>query len=326
LKRYVGVLHKNRVLAQPELRPLVVNHVYDLVAAMIGPTRDGMELAMGRGIRAARLSSIRADVIANLSEVQLSARTVAARHGFSDRYVHVLFEETGKTFSQFVEEEKDIMNRAVATMNEEVEKQRRTVAAAEAEVSRIRGEEHIVDLNPEGTEDTAAPVNTIVIKQETELNEADGKLLWKHEYGCPYSVSYPAGPRATPLVSGGKVYTLGAEGNLCCLDARGGKLLWSRDFKKDYGIPTPLWGFSAHPLLDGNKLVCLVGGAAGNGRGPGGPGGPGVRRPSLLGEASGLQLSMDFDALGAAADRVTSPEEQYRFLFALADFHLFSVI
>ena len=46
-----------------------------------------------------------------------------------------------------VEEEKDIMNRAVATMNEEVEKQRRTVAAAEAEVSRIRDEEHIVDLN-----------------------------------------------------------------------------------------------------------------------------------------------------------------------------------
>ena len=75
-----------------------------------------------------------------------------------------------------VEEEKDIMNRAVATMNEEVEKQRRTVAAAEAEVSRIRDEEHIVDLNPEGTEDTVAPVNSIVIKQESELNEADGKV------------------------------------------------------------------------------------------------------------------------------------------------------
>ena len=75
-----------------------------------------------------------------------------------------------------VEEEKDIMNRAVATMNEEVEKQRRTVAAAEAEVSRIRDEEHIVDLNPEGTEDTVAPVNSIVVKQEAELNEADGKV------------------------------------------------------------------------------------------------------------------------------------------------------
>ena len=35
------------------------------------------------------------------------------------------------------------------------------------------------------------------------LKETDGKILWKHEYDCPYTVSYPAGPRATPLVSGG---------------------------------------------------------------------------------------------------------------------------
>lgn len=92
------------------------------------------------------------------------------------------------------------------------------------------------------------------------LNEADGKIIWQHEYDCPYSVSYPAGPRATPLVSGGKVYTLGAEGNLSCCDAEKGDVLWSREFKKDYGISTPLWGFSASPLLDGEKLICLVGG------------------------------------------------------------------
>ena len=75
-----------------------------------------------------------------------------------------------------VEEEKDVMNRAVATMNEEVEKQRRTVAAAEAEVTRIRGEEHIVDLNPEGMEDSQGPVNAIVLQQEKELNDAEGKV------------------------------------------------------------------------------------------------------------------------------------------------------
>lgn len=92
------------------------------------------------------------------------------------------------------------------------------------------------------------------------LNAADGNILWQHKYVCPYTVSYPAGPRATPVVSGGKVYTLGAEGNLFCFDAVTGKIVWSRDFKKDYGIPTPVWGFSAHPLLDGNKLICLVGG------------------------------------------------------------------
>lgn len=93
------------------------------------------------------------------------------------------------------------------------------------------------------------------------LNEADGKLLWKYEYECPYTISYPAGPRVAPLVSDGKVFTLGAEGNLICLDAKSGKPVWSRDFKKDFGVKTPMWGFAGHPLLDGNRLICLVGGA-----------------------------------------------------------------
>ncbi len=93
------------------------------------------------------------------------------------------------------------------------------------------------------------------------LNEADGQILWKHEYDCPYTLAYPAGPRVTPLVNEGKVYTLGGEGNLFCLDASKGTVLWSRDFKKDFGAKTPTWGFAAHPLLVGDKLICLVGGA-----------------------------------------------------------------
>ena len=72
-----------------------------------------------------------------------------------------------------VEEEKDILNRAVSTMNEEVAKQQKAVSDAAAEVARIRDEEHIVDLNPEGKEDTEAPVDAIVVKQETEVNEAE---------------------------------------------------------------------------------------------------------------------------------------------------------
>ena len=92
------------------------------------------------------------------------------------------------------------------------------------------------------------------------LNEADGKILWKHEYDCPYAISYPLGPRTTPLVKDGKVYTLGAEGNLFCLDVQDGKVIWSHDLKKEYQSKTPLWGHSAHPLLDGQKLVCMVGG------------------------------------------------------------------
>jgi len=92
------------------------------------------------------------------------------------------------------------------------------------------------------------------------LSAADGKLVWKHEYECPYTVSYPAGPRATPLVAAGRVFTLGTEGNLCCLEADTGRLVWSRDFKKDYGVKAPVWGYAAHPLLAGKNLICLVGG------------------------------------------------------------------
>ena len=92
------------------------------------------------------------------------------------------------------------------------------------------------------------------------LSEADGKVLWKQEYPCAYTVSYPAGPRATPLVNNGKVYTLGAEGHLFCFDVQRGKILWAREFKKDFAIKTPLWGFAAHPLVEGNKLICVAGG------------------------------------------------------------------
>ena len=92
------------------------------------------------------------------------------------------------------------------------------------------------------------------------FNAADGAPLWKHEYRCSYVVSYPAGPRATPTVADGKVYTLGTMGDLRCLDAGTGELLWSKDLKKQYGTGTPIWGFAGHPLVDGRKLICLVGG------------------------------------------------------------------
>ena len=66
------------------------------------------------------------------------------------------------------------------------------------------------------------------------FNESDGKLIWQHEYDCRYTMSYPAGPRATPTVDGDRVYTLGAEGNLFCLSTKDGRVQWRKDYKKDY--------------------------------------------------------------------------------------------
>lgn len=92
------------------------------------------------------------------------------------------------------------------------------------------------------------------------LNASTGKQVWKFEYDTTYRISYPSGPRCTPTVSGGKVYMLGAQGRLSCVDAASGKLLWSQDFVEQFQAEVPIWGFTGHPLVDGQKLICLVGG------------------------------------------------------------------
>lgn len=93
------------------------------------------------------------------------------------------------------------------------------------------------------------------------LDAATGKELWKHEYECNYTISYPAGPRCTPTVAGGKVYALGAMGDLICLDSETGAVLWSKNLPKAYKAPVPLWGFAGHPLVFENLLICTAGGA-----------------------------------------------------------------
>jgi outer membrane protein assembly factor BamB len=91
------------------------------------------------------------------------------------------------------------------------------------------------------------------------LDAASGGILWKHEYPVTYTIAYPAGPRCTPTVDADRVYTLGAEGNLVCLSVADGRLIWSRDLKADYRTKAALWGWAGHPLVDGDRLVCVAG-------------------------------------------------------------------
>lgn len=93
------------------------------------------------------------------------------------------------------------------------------------------------------------------------LDEATGRVIWTHEYPVKYTVSYPAGPRCTPTVDEDRVYSLGAEGHLIAFEAATGKVLWSKDLKAEYGTKAALWGYAAHPLVDGDKLLTLAGGA-----------------------------------------------------------------
>lgn len=92
------------------------------------------------------------------------------------------------------------------------------------------------------------------------FDSATGKELWTHAYDAPYELSFPAGPRCTPAVDGELVYSLGAEGFLTCLSTIDGKVLWELDLKKEYKVESPIWGFSAHPLVVGDLLIVKPGG------------------------------------------------------------------
>ncbi|MCI0682526.1 MAG: PQQ-like beta-propeller repeat protein [Gemmataceae bacterium] len=92
------------------------------------------------------------------------------------------------------------------------------------------------------------------------LDAKTGNELWKHEYDCSYEISYPAGPRCTPTVASGKVFTLGAMGDLFCLDAAKGSVIWSKNLPKTYDAPLPMWGYAGHPLVYKNLLICTAGG------------------------------------------------------------------
>lgn len=92
------------------------------------------------------------------------------------------------------------------------------------------------------------------------LDAADGKILWKHEYPATYTISYPAGPRSTPVIDSGRVYTIGAVGHMFCFEEKTGKVLWKKEFQKEYGTKLAIWGMVASPLVDGDQLITLVGG------------------------------------------------------------------
>jgi outer membrane protein assembly factor BamB len=94
------------------------------------------------------------------------------------------------------------------------------------------------------------------------FDEMTGKPLWHYDYNVNYPESaftaqFPRGPIATPVLADGRVYTLGASGDVLCLDAAKGNVLWRREIQKEYPgsdlYPSP------SPLIDGDLLLVLVG-------------------------------------------------------------------
>jgi outer membrane protein assembly factor BamB len=102
------------------------------------------------------------------------------------------------------------------------------------------------------------------VERALALDEKTGKVLWVKEWEVDYrGISWPVGPRATPTVDGDRVYVLGADGNLFCFDVKTGAIVWSKDFAVDYKVDRLKWafdwGYASSPLVDGNRLIAMVG-------------------------------------------------------------------
>lgn len=110
--------------------------------------------------------------------------------------------------------------------------------------------------------------NRIFTQEQRDENEAvvafdanTGDEIWAHEDKERFDEAMGgAGPRATPTFADGKLFALGAEGLLNCLDAATGKKLWSRDIMTDGQGTIPYWGFCSSPLVVDGKVIVFAGG------------------------------------------------------------------
>jgi outer membrane protein assembly factor BamB len=99
------------------------------------------------------------------------------------------------------------------------------------------------------------------------LDPATGNGQWRFDYPTAYQddFGFDPGPRATPCVADGKVYTFGAEGMLHCLDLESGKKVWSVNTKSDFQAPKGFFGIACSPLVEDNAVLLNVGGPDGAG-------------------------------------------------------------
>src|SRR5579872_5926776 len=97
------------------------------------------------------------------------------------------------------------------------------------------------------------------------LDARDGKPIWSMRVGKvgnpDQQPNYPAA-RSTPTVDGERLYVLGSDGDLVCLETATGKERWRKSLRADFGGQPGVWAYSESPLVDGNAVVCTPGGSA----------------------------------------------------------------
>ena len=111
-----------------------------------------------------------------------------------------------------------------------------------------------VDANPAGRTALTGKERVVCLDEKT------GKQLWAHSYDCPVKLSFPNGPRCSPVIEGDTVFSLGAEGHLSALKTADGKVAWEKELKQEYKCESPMWGYAATPRVSGGLLFTLAGG------------------------------------------------------------------
>ena len=98
------------------------------------------------------------------------------------------------------------------------------------------------------------------------LHPETGSSRWRFRYPTAFEdrYGYNNGPRASPVIDGQRVYTVGAEGKLHCLELATGRAIWQRDLRAEYKVPQDFFGTASTPLVEGRLLIVNVGA-------PGGP-------------------------------------------------------
>ena len=88
----------------------------------------------------------------------------------------------------------------------------------------------------------------------------NGKEVWSTPHGSAFRNDRGDGPRGTPTIDGDRLYALGGSGDLSCMDAKTGKIVWTKNVLREFGGSNIQWGISESPLVIGNKVLVNAGG------------------------------------------------------------------